>query len=130
VITLGSPFTRNPNASNVSDVYELLSGEGPSREERTARRLDPHEFDRIADDLSVPSSSIFTKLDGIVNWRASLLRANERSENIEVIGASHIGLGVNPAVLWAIADRLAQREGEFVPFARGGPFALAYGNTR
>jgi pimeloyl-ACP methyl ester carboxylesterase len=127
VITLGSPFSRNPDASNVSNVYEFLSGEGPSSEERAARTLFPHEFDRIADDLPMPATSIFSKLDGIVDWRAALLRANDRTENIEVIGASHIGLGVNPAVLWALADRLAQREGAFIPFARGGPFTLAYG---
>jgi hypothetical protein len=41
--------------------------------------------------------------------------------------ASHIGLGVNPAALWAVADRLAQPEGEFWPFDRAGPFAIAYG---
>src|SRR5256885_17155249 len=38
----------------------------------------------------------------------------------------HIGLGVNPAALWAVADRLAQPEGEFAPFDRAGPFAIAY----
>ena len=32
------------------------------------------------------------------------------AENIEV-SASHFGMGANPAVLWAIADRLAQFEG-------------------
>ena len=41
--------------------------------------------------------------------------------------ASHIGLGVNPAALWAVADRLAQGEGEFKQFDRSGPFAIAYG---
>jgi hypothetical protein len=40
--------------------------------------------------------------------------------------ASHIGLGVNPAALWAVADRLAQGEGEFRHFDRSGPFAIAY----
>ena len=30
------------------------------------------------------------------------------------------------AALWAVADRLAQHEGEFHPFDRSGPFALAY----
>ncbi len=90
VITYGSPFTRDPRASNVSDLYETLTG-------------------------------------GIVNWRSSLLRPSERSENIEVLGASHIGLGVNAAVLWATADRLAQPEGMFAPFGRGGPFARGYG---
>jgi hypothetical protein len=37
------------------------------------------------------------------------------SENIEVM-ASHIGLGVNPSVMIALADRLAQKEGAWKPF--------------
>ena len=36
------------------------------------------------------------------------------------VAASHLGLGANPAVLWAIADRLAQREGQWQPFQRDG----------
>ena len=127
VITYGSPFSRDPRASNVSDLYEAMTGEGLTAEERAAETLLPHEFDGVAHDLAVPSTSIYSKLDGIVDWRASLLRPNEHTENIEVIGASHIGLGVNAAVLWATADRLAQREGSFAPFRRGGPFALGYG---
>jgi pimeloyl-ACP methyl ester carboxylesterase len=130
VITYGSPFTRDPRASNVSDLYAAVTGEGPTREERVARTLFPHEFDQVAADIAVPSSSIYSKLDGVVDWRASLLRPNERTENIEVIGASHIGLGVNAAVLWATADRLAQPEGTFAKFRPGGPFALGYGRAR
>mgnify|MGYP001181035941 CR=1 FL=1 len=122
VITLGSPFSRNPNASNISDVYEAVSGEG---EWEDGSRV-AHEFDAIAGDLAVPSTSIFSKVDGIVSWRTSVLRTNDRTENIEVLGASHIGLGVNAPVLWAVADRLAQPEGSFAPFKRNGPFALAY----
>jgi hypothetical protein len=38
-------------------------------------------------------------------------------ENIE-ISATHLGMGANPAVLWAIADRLAQAEGKWKPFER------------
>ena len=30
--------------------------------------------------------------------------------------------GSNPSALWAVADRLAQREGTFRPFERRGPF--------
>jgi pimeloyl-ACP methyl ester carboxylesterase len=127
VVTLGSPFSRDPNASNVSRLYEVVSGEGRTVEEKMARALFAHAYDRIAGDLEVPATSIYSKLDGVVNWRACLVRENERAENIEVLGASHVGLGVNAAVLWAIADRLAQRPGEFVRFQRGGPFAPAYG---
>lgn len=120
VITLGSPFTRSPHASNISDVYEFVSGEGPWTE-------GAHEFDAIAKDLPMPSTSIWSKIDGVVSWKSSVLAENARTENVEVIGASHIGLGANAAVLWAVADRLAQKDGTFAPFARTGPFALAYG---
>ncbi|GAC1582224.1 MAG: alpha/beta hydrolase [Candidatus Elarobacter sp.] len=126
VITLGSPFSRSPNASNISDLYEMVSGEN---EWDNGEQL-AHEFDAIAGDLTVPSTSIWSKVDGIVNWRSSVLRTNARSENVEVLGASHVGMGANAAILWAVADRLAQREGAFAPFARNGPFALAYGAGR
>jgi len=32
--------------------------------------------------------------------------------------ASHLGIGMNPSALWAVADRLAQPEGAWKPFAR------------
>jgi len=41
--------------------------------------------------------------------------ADTPTENIEVY-ASHIGLGVNPLVMIAIADRLRQAEGDWKPF--------------
>ena len=40
--------------------------------------------------------------------------------------AAQIGLGFNPSVLWAIADRLALQKGEFKPFGRRGPFRFGY----
>ncbi len=61
------------------------------------------------------------------NWPSGWARRSATAENIEVHLASHLGLGVNPAALWAIADRLAQPEGEFRHFDRSGPFAIAYG---
>lgn len=119
VITLGSPFANDVRATNATRLYEALSGERVEdfAELRTA----------IAGDLPVPASSIYSRTDGIVNWRTCLLIPSDRAENIEVHLASHVGLGVNPAVLWAVADRLAQPEGEFWPFDRAGPFAIAYG---
>jgi hypothetical protein len=76
--------------------------------------------------MPVPTTSIYSRADGIVNWRTSVLRPSATAENIEVHLASHFGLGVNPAALWAVADRLAQGEGEFRHFDRSGPFAIAY----
>jgi len=118
VITLGSPFANDVRATNATWLYELLSGE---RVEDFAEAREA-----IAGDLPVPTTSIYSRADGVVNWRTCLLRASERAENIEVHWASHIGLGVNPAALWAVADRLAQPEGQFRPFDRAGPFAIAY----
>lgn len=118
VVTLGSPFTNDVRATNATRLYEMLSGE--CVEDFTELR------DAIAGDLPVPATSIYSRSDGIVNWHTCLLRSSEIAENIEVLLASHIGLGFNPAVLWAVADRLAQPEGEFGPFDRKGPFAVAY----
>lgn len=119
VVTLGSPFSGDVTATNARRVYEALSGE------RIAD-IDPADRAALAGDLPVPASSIYTRGDGVVNWRTCLGRPSGRAENIEVQFASHLGLVVNAAVLWAIADRLAQPEGQFRPFARSGPFAFAY----
>ena len=118
VVTLGSPFAGDIRATNARRLYEALTGEtvGDNPELREA----------IAGDLSVPATSIYSRTDGVVNWRTCLLRPSETAENIEVHLASHVGLGVNPAALWAVADRLAQSEGQFAQFDRSGPFAIAY----
>ena len=118
VITLGSPFASDVDATSAKKLYETLSNEGP------AKRAD---LMRLAGDLPVPNTSLYPKLDGVVNWHASLSKPAANSENIEIRLASHVGIGVNPASFWAIADRLAQADGVFTPFAKTGPFSLAYG---
>jgi hypothetical protein len=56
-----------------------------------------------------------SRWDGIVSYRASILPPGAHRENIAVV-SSHIGLGHHPAVLWAVADRLAQPENDWQPF--------------
>jgi pimeloyl-ACP methyl ester carboxylesterase len=118
VVTMGSPFAGDVTATNATRLYEALSGEQVEADDELRRA--------IAGDLPVPTTSIYSRTDGIVNWRTCLLRSSDTAENIEVLFASHIGMGVNAPVLWALADRLAQPEGEFAPFDRSGPFAIAY----
>jgi pimeloyl-ACP methyl ester carboxylesterase len=120
VTTLGSPFANDVSASSIRKLYEKLSGELISDAKI-------EDIEALAGDLAVPATSIFTKGDGIVHWRTCLLKENARSENVEIVLASHTGLGVNAAALWTIADRLAQPEGTFKPFNRMGPFMVAYG---
>jgi len=118
VVTLGSPFANDVRATNATRLYEALSGETVGDNPELTRA--------IAGDLPVPATSIYSRADGIVNWRTCILRPSDTAENIEVHRASHVGLGVNPAALWAVADRLAQGEGKFRQFDRSGPFAIAY----
>ena len=120
VITLGSPLGGHPKASNAWRLFEFVSG---------VRADDPRLRALMRRHPPVPSTSILSKSDGIVSWPMSLIPQNGQSENIEV-SASHFGMGANPAVLWAIADRLSQPEGDWNPFDRSGWRALIYGDPR
>lgn len=119
VITLGSPISDDRDHSNARRLFEMLNG-------RTPEPMRKGNFRKLAEAPPVPTTSILTKADGVVHWRGSVQHpgSNPQTENIEVF-ASHVGLGVNPAVMLAIADRLAQPEGEWTPFeARGLACAL------
>jgi len=118
VIALASPFADDVRATNATWLYEAMSGEVVGD--------DPQFLKEIAGDLPMPTTSIYSRADGVVNWRTCRVRPSDTAENIEVRLASHVGIGVNPAALWAIADRLAQAEGQFRQFDRSGPFAIAY----
>jgi len=77
----------------------------------------------------VPSTAIYSRTDGIVTWRAAMEEPGPLTDNIEVYG-SHCGLGFNPAVYYAISDRLAQLEGAFERFNRAGWRAAIFGPAR
>lgn len=74
---------------------------------------------------SVPITSIFSRTDGVVPWQSSQLGKAAASENIEVRG-SHVGLGANAAVFWAVADRLGQHEKQWQPFKPKGPASFLF----
>ena len=113
VVTLGSPIAGDASATSVRRLYEWASGQ------RMATTPGPRPYRAVPDD--VPSTSIYSRSDGVVAWRASLQAEGPLAENVEVVG-SHVGLGVHAPVLYAVADRLAQREGEWKPF--DPPWAL------
>jgi pimeloyl-ACP methyl ester carboxylesterase len=98
VITLGSPFVGHPRATNAWRFYELVSGQAVHDHALT-------EKVRVPPDC--PTTSIYSKTDGVVAWQCSINAPSAHSENIEV-QASHIGMGLNPLALYAIADRLRQ----------------------
>lgn len=117
VITMGSPF-RNHTGTAVTLLYEDVSGQSEAH-------MDPALLARLSQPLPVPSTSIYTRTDGVVHWRCSLERPAATTENIRVLG-SHCGLGHNPLALWAIADRLAQPEDRWRPFRREAFRRFAY----
>ena len=63
----------------------------------------------------IPTTSVYSRSDAIVGWRASRLPRREFFENVEV-RSSHLGLGHNPAVAVVVADRLAQQPESRQPF--------------
>jgi pimeloyl-ACP methyl ester carboxylesterase len=106
VITLGSPFSGPPRATNAWRLFELVSGQSSH----------DHELvDQIKVAPTVPTTSIYSRTDGVVAWQCSINPDVPHCENIEV-HASHIGMGMNPLALYVLADRLAQAEGQWQRF--------------
>ena len=120
VITLGSPFTGNPKATNAVRFYELASGQ---------KLGDRHLYADLHEAPPVPTTSIFSRTDGVVAWQCSVQAPGPQTENIEV-QASHVGMGLNPMTWFAIADRLAQPEDGWKPFERSGLRKFLYRNPR
>ncbi|MCA0292530.1 MAG: alpha/beta hydrolase [Actinobacteria bacterium] len=121
VITLGSPFRlihrEDTLASLVFDRYRHLHVE--------AEELDMPEQEHLRDPMPIPTTAIYSRTDGIVPWQACLNEIYGKAENIEV-KASHIGMGHHPAVLWAIADRLALPMDQWRPFKVPGSLRRWY----
>ncbi|MGH6625703.1 MAG: alpha/beta fold hydrolase [Burkholderiaceae bacterium] len=117
VITLGAPFASPSQSTHAWRLYEWASGRNPQREAQ--------QYDLPAAP-PVPTTSIYSRSDGVVAWQGSLQAPsadNPQTENVEVM-ASHLGLGLNPSAWWVVADRLAQPEGHWRAFDRHGLYGL------
>jgi hypothetical protein len=80
---------------------------------------DPALLEQVRRPPPVPTTSIYSRTDGVVAWQCSINEDSPLAENIEV-HASHIGMGVNPLALYAIADRLAQDPAHWKRFEAAG----------
>jgi pimeloyl-ACP methyl ester carboxylesterase len=116
-ISLGSPLYGHPDtSSNASGLYKFVSGRND---------VDPGERGD-GPPPGVPMTAIFTRTDGIVGWGCSIEKKGPLTDNIEIVGASHSGLGVHPLALFAIGDRLAQPEDGWKHFKPTGPERALY----
>jgi len=108
VITLGSPFNGpGGSVSMVAKLFGLINGDIVNTNPKLM-------LDMLAPP-PVPTSAIYSRSDGVAHWQACINRQidiADQAENIEVKG-SHMGLGHNPQVIWIVANRLAQSEGEW-----------------
>ncbi|WP_420453507.1 alpha/beta hydrolase [Ilumatobacter sp.] len=103
VISLGSPIRLRSSDHNLG----LISRIAGHLFVPTAPHID-------VDTVPVPSTTIWTARDGVVPGLACKQTIRPGAEAIEVRG-THCGLGTNPAVAYAVADRLAQGE-PWTPF--------------
>jgi pimeloyl-ACP methyl ester carboxylesterase len=104
VITLGSPFMMPTDALKEkpdSLVVKAFQAINPDIESMSSLC---HLW---INSPPVPTTSIYTKTDGIVNWSYCQEVENKISENIRVNG-SHTGLMHNPIALIVVLDRLEQ----------------------
>jgi hypothetical protein len=110
VITLGSPFAGHPRATNAWRFFEFVSGQSAH---------DPEVIAGIRRPPPVPTTSIYSRSDGVVAWQCSQNPDLPHTENIEV-RASHVGMGLNPLTMYLIADRLRQPAGGWQRFEAQG----------
>jgi pimeloyl-ACP methyl ester carboxylesterase len=118
VITLASPF-RDLDAVNVPRFLQVRArSRNPVGDDAAIRA-------RLRAPLAVPTTAIFSHSDGITAGDSCRADAAPQTENLEV-ASSHLGIVHHPVVLLTIADRLAQPEGTWRPFAppRGWRFPL------
>jgi hypothetical protein len=126
VITLGAPFGAGEHPESIDPVlkkiFHILNPE--------SRFLTDLELQKQAImPPPVPTTSIYSQDDGVVNWKTSLNPDVELSENIDItpsnpipdLGASHVGLVNNPASVIAIADRLLESAPEKKSWERFDP---------
>ncbi|KQU62522.1 hypothetical protein ASG67_01435 [Sphingomonas sp. Leaf339] len=99
VITVSSPFAGDGRSTNVWRAFQWFTGERLDDPAVIARS------ERIAGNLPVPATAIWSRSDGLV---AGQICHDDRCRAIEV-RSSHLGVQLKPEVLLAIAAVLAPR---------------------
>ncbi len=109
VVTLGTPFGSLGGANHAGTLYRFFGGD--------TSQLTPELEARVRQCPPVPTTSVYSRTDGVVCWRGCLETAADRVENVEV-RASHLGMGTHPEVLGIVANRLAQPEGRWKAYRK------------
>ena len=95
VVTLGSPLSGDPEATNGQWLYRLLAGGSAADDDALLARV------RVPP--RVRCTSLYSKLDGVVAWESSASTRSATHRAFEVAGVSHLGLVSDPRALAAVA---------------------------
>ncbi|MDT8991694.1 alpha/beta hydrolase [Curvibacter sp. APW13] len=120
VITLGSPIGGHPLATTGHHLYEWLSGD----------RLENMDFNRhlqIRVKPPVPTTAVYSRLDGVVSWQCAMEQDVEGGESIHLRGNTHCGMASSPTALYLIAERLASGAAGWSAYRPRGLARLAFG---
>ncbi|MEB3063082.1 esterase/lipase family protein [[Mycobacterium] zoologicum] len=134
VITLGSPIRLATGMSDQADSVPTDMSDFPQwpRWTQWARwygdyQSAMHEVRGESEPppLPVPTTALYSVVDGIVGRQVCLTGVAPQTENIG-IAASHIAFAYHPAAVYVIADRLAQPAGDWHPFKPPALLRAAY----
>jgi pimeloyl-ACP methyl ester carboxylesterase len=113
VVTLGAPLRSVRAHALVIELARILAAVSPSRHvAHTAHEHGSTCACELAETLALPfppnvsRSAIFSRRDGVVDWRACI--EGDNAVDIEV-AATHVGMIVHPETYRAIAGALAAR---------------------
>lgn len=98
VITMGCPIGGGPKYTAFGQFCRGTQSELDSIEEKIA--------ERERRPIKTPITSIYSKHDGVVGWKASIDTVNQQTDHIEV-SSTHLGLGISPSVFKVLAQKLS-----------------------
>jgi pimeloyl-ACP methyl ester carboxylesterase len=97
VITYGSPIIGGPVYTAAASAYS------DTQRQTIVRRIDERERERP---ITRPIAAVFSRIDGIVDWRACIDRLSPRVVHYEV-DSTHLSMGIDPTVWRVVLDTLA-----------------------
>lgn len=100
VITLGTPVEGGPKYTAAGALFA-------KRQKIDLEAFERHVHELNKQGIKCPLTVIYSRGDGIVDWRASIDRYNPHARHKRVVG-SHLGLAVNPLVWRLIARTLTE----------------------
>jgi len=101
VITIGSPVKGGVSISSIGALVQRETG-------MSSQQLSQLLRVRQQAAISVPIRAIYSKLDGVVSWKACIDDVNEDVEHFEIRG-SHVGMGTNVEVFKLLSKLLSEK---------------------